>query len=96
MSTVSLTKRRRWRINPNSRDLEPVEGRHPGTFTGQDIRAQDFPPCPVCGDTIDVDFINVQGYADQFPKFLMGRWGCPNDCDPRPILRARAEVGGTP
>lgn len=92
---VDLTKRRRWRINPRTFDLEPIEGSRPGTFNGQDIRAQEWPPCPVCGATIDVDFVDVRGYADQFPVFVMGAWECPNDCDPRPVLRARAEVGGT-
>lgn len=91
---ISLTKSRRWRINPRTCDLEPVEGSHPGRFTGQDIRAQEWPPCPVCGAVIDVDFVNVQGAADRFPVFLMGAWTCPNDCDPRAILRARAEVEG--
>ena len=95
MSPVSLTKSRRWMINPATLDLEPTDGSHPGTFTGQDIRVQQWPPCPVCGVTIDVDFVDVHTTGDRFPVLVMGGWQCPNDCDPRPILRARAEIGGT-
>lgn len=84
---MSTSLARRWRINPETLGLDPVDGEHPGTFTGQDTRAQEWPPCPVCDTMIDVDFVDVRGQADQFPVFMMGRWKCPNDCDPRPVLR---------
>lgn len=87
---MSTSLARRWRINPETFDLDPVDGDHPGTFTGQDTRAQEWPPCPVCGATIDVEFVSVQGQSDPFPVFVMSWWECPNDCDPRLALRARA------
>ena len=80
----------RWRINPETLGLEPIEGKHPGTFTAQAFRAQEWPDCPVCGARIIVDDVDVRTAADRFPVFMMGAWRCPNDCDPRPVLRGGA------
>jgi hypothetical protein len=80
---------RRWKINPKTYGLDPEDGGPTGTFNGQEWRAQIWPDCPVCGERIEVDRINVQGVGDRFPVFLMGMWQCPNDCDPRQVLASQ-------
>ena len=39
--------------------------------------------CPVCGDTMDVDWIDVRSFGESTPSYLPGRTKCPNHCDPR-------------
>lgn len=85
---MSQTERRRWQINPETLGLEPEEGADPGTFNAQDLAAQQWPPCPVCGVTIKVDAINVQTSGDHWEIYALGRWQCRNGCDPRPVLQA--------
>jgi hypothetical protein len=69
----------RWTINPETFGLDGPTGQ----FSAQEFDAIERPPCPVCGTTIDVDRINIQGAVDRFPVFLIGSWRCPNQCDPR-------------
>jgi hypothetical protein len=83
----STVKGLRWRLSPVTFQPEPVDGKHPGTFTGQEWRAQEWPICPVCGEQGEPDRVDVREMADQFPVFVMGAWQCVNDCDPREALR---------
>lgn len=76
-----------WRINPDTCQLEVQNGKAPATFRGQDLRAQDWPPCPVCGTAVDVNAIDVRKFADRFAVFVLGSWECPNDCDPQPATK---------
>lgn len=77
---------RSWRINPQTLGFDPEQGEHPGTFTAQEWREQQWPRCPVCDTTVDVAQVDVQTSGDHFPVYLMGRWQCPNNCDPRGVL----------
>lgn len=85
---------RRWKLtvgHDGMHELQPADGKPYGRFTGQEWNANIWPPCPICGEIIYVDGVNVQGLQDPYPVFLMGRWSCPNDCDPRgPMIRKEA------
>jgi hypothetical protein len=70
---------KRWSINPETFRLDGPGGR----MSAQEFAAVERPPCPVCGTTIHVERVNVQGRADRFPVFIRGPWQCPNECDPR-------------
>lgn len=37
----------------------------------------------MCGDTLGVEWINVQSYGDRHPMYMPGQVECPNRCDPR-------------
>lgn len=89
MSTVSLTKSRRWRLNLHGQ-IEPADGHPIGTFTGQEWRAQEWPLCPVCGARSEPDSLDIRTYGDRFAVLIPGQWECPNDCDPRLALRSQA------
>jgi hypothetical protein len=78
---------RRWRINPDTLQIEPEDGQPAGTFTEQDLAVQQWPPCPVCGATIVQDFVDVHSSDDPGPVYAPGVWLCPNDCDPRAASR---------
>jgi hypothetical protein len=73
--------KRRWEIDPETFLLTGVGG---GPFTGQEFEAIERPPCPVCGDTIDVAQISVRASGQRFPSYVPGSWQCPQGCDPRP------------
>jgi hypothetical protein len=81
----------RWIIDPATLGLKPEDGsEHPGPFTAQDWAKQIWPDCPVCGCTINVARVDAtSSWSDPAPVFLMGRWECPNHCDPRPALRGQ-------
>jgi hypothetical protein len=81
----------RWRINPETLALEPEDEQVGHIFTAQDWQAQEWPPCPVCGTTINVAQVDVQTSQDPVPTYIMGRWQCPNNCDPRPVLRPQED-----
>ncbi|MBX6387043.1 MAG: hypothetical protein IRZ07_29375 [Microbispora sp.] len=84
---MAETMQHRWRINPETLTLDPVDGEHPKTFTAQECRVQQWPPCPVCDSTIEVDFVDVRTSQDPAPVYVMGTWRRPNDCDPHPVLQ---------
>lgn len=81
--TAWVVVRMAWTIDPVSLTLNGPKGR----FNGQEFAAIERPPCPVCGEPIAVDQINVQDARDRFPVFMAGSWRCLNDCDPRPSQR---------
>lgn len=88
MSEISAG--RRWRLTPDGQ-VEPEDGGPVGLFTAQEWRAQQWPPCPVCGSTnAEPQRVDASQITDRFPKFVVGAWECPNDCDPRPALREQA------
>ncbi|MDP4501040.1 FmdB family zinc ribbon protein [Nonomuraea turcica] len=72
-----------WRINPENLSLGPEEERSSTTFTDQEWRAQEWPECPVCGTTVSVSRISTPSADERIPRYIMGRWECPNGCDPR-------------
>lgn len=80
---------RQWRINPETHCLEPADGGAAGALTGQQWAAQQWPDCPVCGQQVQPQQLNVQQAGDRFPVFMVGAWRCPNDCDPREALARR-------
>lgn len=86
---ADLTKGRRWKLTPDGY-VVPEDDGPVGTFNGQEWRAQEWPPCPVCGADAEPERVDVSEYRDRFPVFTLGAWECPNDCDPRPVLRARS------
>lgn len=68
-------------------DAETLQlvGPEPGrTYSGEEFAAQEWPPCPVCGTTVMPQPFDVSGLADRLPVYTVGRWACPNECDPPP------------
>ncbi|WP_119728351.1 hypothetical protein [Thermomonospora amylolytica] len=51
-------------------------------LTGEEWQRTVWPPCPKCGTTVEVDRVELTLMADQFPRYVPGRWQCPNECDP--------------
>lgn len=44
-----------------------------------------WPPCPACGQTVEVEYIEIGTLADDpanRPR-IPGPWSCPSNCDPR-------------
>jgi len=39
--------------------------------------------CPVCGSTMDTDWIEITNFADPKPTYIPGQQQCPNRCDPK-------------
>lgn len=83
---------RRWVIDPETLGLKPEDGSTFGSFTAQELRAQTWPDCPVCGERVDPNALDVRQAHDRFPVYLLGMWECPNDCDPRPVLRPLGKI----
>lgn len=50
--------------------------------TGEQWREMVWPPCPKCGEAIDVDRIDVTEFGQMVRHYIPGRWECPNECDP--------------
>lgn len=78
---------RRWRINPQSLNVEPVDGQPVGDFTAQEWDEQRWPDCPVCGARINVDRIDICTNTDPRHRYICGAWECPNACDIRAALQ---------
>jgi hypothetical protein len=57
-----------------------------GTFTADQFAALPRPPCPVCGDTIHIDRIDVTLNEHDLiaygRRYIVGRSSCPRGCDP--------------
>lgn len=76
-----------WHFDPDSRQLAGGPSR---TLTGAEWRGQVWPPCPVCGSTIDVERIDVTSKGEAWAvggvrRYIVGLWECPNECDPRRV-----------
>lgn len=71
--------RRRWRFVPGTMILEPEGGRPFDRLTAEEVQRQQMPPCPSCGATIHLDWIDVHTHADREPMYIPGAWGCPAD-----------------
>lgn len=70
-----------WYIDPDSLQLAGGPAR---ILTGQEFREQIWPDCPVCGSSIEVDRVEVTSIQEPIPRrYIVGRWECPNECDPR-------------
>lgn len=54
-------------------------------ITGEEWRNMAWPPCPKCGETIDVDRLEVTKFGQRVRHYVPGRWECPNECDPRTL-----------
>ena len=86
---MTLIKSRVWRLNSDGQ-VEPADGQPAGTFNGQEWRAQQWPPCPVCGSTDAApQRVDISEITDRDPVYLMGAWECPNRCDPTPEQQRR-------
>lgn len=81
-----LAKPRRWKLDHGGQ-VVPEDGGPAGTFTAQEWRAQQWPPCPVCGADVEPQRVDIRTYSDKVAVFALGPWECPNDCDPRHVLR---------
>lgn len=69
-----------WHLEPSTFGL--YGGIAPSTLAG--FAEQQWPPCPVCGTTIDVDAICVPTTPhDPEVLYMMGQWHCPRGCDPK-------------
>lgn len=68
-------------------DLRTLSLVMPGrnAFTGEQWREMVWPPCPKCGETIDVDRVDVTERQELVRHYIPGRWECPNECDPRSL-----------
>lgn len=52
-------------------------------FTAHEWDQQTWPPCLVCGAEIEVSGVPTQSLTEVEPTFLIGRWKCPQGCNPR-------------
>lgn len=77
-----------WRIDPDTFLLTgPAVGQ---SFSGEELDAQDWPPCPACGTTVVVDRVDIRALGDALPVYISGHWQCPNECDPRKTVSQEA------
>lgn len=56
----------------------------PSIVSRTDWASIEWPPCPSCGVSIEVESLDV-GTFGQHPSnrdLAPGRWSCPNDCNP--------------
>lgn len=80
-----------WKIDPETCQLISPEPSR--AYSGAEFAALPWPPCPVCGATIQVDRLDIQSCADPLPVYIPGQWQCPNECDPRtPNKRQETEL----
>jgi hypothetical protein len=79
-----------WHLEPSTFGL--YGGIAPSTLEG--FAEQQWPPCPVCGTTIEVDAISVPDLGIPSAKwaYVMGEWHCPHGCDPK--RRSPEELAG--
>lgn len=71
---MSEQEARRWRLNPDTLQVEPEDGAEVGRFTAQEWGSQIFPPCPVCGWIIHVEPVDVHVSGEVPPVYMPGFW----------------------
>lgn len=77
-----------WRIDPDTLSLTnlDVPDRHSVIYSAQEFAAQQWPPCPVCGTTVDVNQIDVTLNEEDERRngrtYISGPWSCPRGCNP--------------
>lgn len=76
-----------WTIEPGTLDLKPETGDPRARMTEEEWADQVWPDCPVCETTIDVQAISAPDIGKVESFYVVGRWQCPNSCDPRPALQ---------
>lgn len=64
-----------WRISPTG---ILTTSNAAGSYTDVEFDAQQWPPCPVCGATIDVDRVDCRMLCDPEPRYITGQWRCLN------------------
>jgi hypothetical protein len=70
-----------WRIDPDTFTLiEPPRPRPQG-YTTREFDNQVWPPCPVCGATIEVQPIRMSSLGDSEQLFIPGHTKCPRGCN---------------
>lgn len=52
----------------------------PGGWTASEWARQQFPPCPNCGTTVEVDRVGG-GTLSGEALYIDSRWRCPRNCD---------------
>lgn len=73
-----------WRIDPGTLRLTNPDA--PSRFTGAEWAQQRWPPCPVCGATVEPDKIyataNQRDHELHGCTYMAGLWSCPHGCNP--------------
>jgi len=70
-----------WRIDPDTFTLiEPPRPRPQG-YTTREFDNQVWPPCPICGTTIEVQPIRMSSLGDSEQLFIPGHTKCPRGCN---------------
>lgn len=72
-----------WSLDPDS--FVPSRSDGKAMFTGSEFDRQAWPPCPVCGDPIEVDAIPTPTLDGGETMFITGRVRCWRGCDWRKI-----------
>lgn len=82
-----------WRIDPDALCL--VNPDRPERFTGAEWAQQQWPPCPVCGATVEPDKIYATANQRDFDlngdTYFPGLWSCPRGCNPETGERFHGE-----
>ena len=67
-----------WHLDAKGKFSEGDARPRPSGYTWAEFQDQAKPPCPVCGDALDVDAISGQRGADTY--FIPGRIRCLRGC----------------
>lgn len=78
-TAAAARPRRPWRFVPGTMTLEPEDGRPVDRLTAEEVERQQMPPCPSCGATIELDWLDVHTTGDPEPMYIPGAWSCPAD-----------------
>jgi hypothetical protein len=54
----------------------------PGQLTAAQVADLRMPPCPACGQEIEVQLIDVSLFGRAESMFVPGPWSCPSECHP--------------
>ena len=73
-----------WRIDPETLSLTNPDA--PDRFAAAEFASQRWPPCPVCGATVEPEQIyitaNEEDHRLNGDTYIPGLWSCPRGCNP--------------
>lgn len=73
-----------WRIDPDTMGLTNPDA--PRRFTAEEWAQQQWPPCPLCGATVEPEQIYITANRRDFElhghTYMPGLWSCPRGCNP--------------